>query len=108
MSEKAGEEQEVDGGYCITRSGQIYIWIEGWPDSRWPFVIMDDEQVWDGGFGIDEWTLIQSDDPRITKEVKEQLGLECVLEQARDRLYEEQQFRQRQEAMESSHRHEEE
>lgn len=45
------------------------------PDARWGFYLCDEDQSWDGGFGIadnQEWTIVQ--DTKVPKSVKARLG----------------------------------
>lgn len=64
-------------GYVLTSDGLILLQIPD-PDSRWGFYLCDDDQSWDGGFGIaSQWELLADDDPRITPDDRERLG--CFL-----------------------------
>lgn len=59
---------QVQASWVITEGGTILVQV---PDatSEWGFYLADDEQTWDGGFGVaGEWVPIPRDDPRITQE----------------------------------------
>jgi hypothetical protein len=67
-------------GYVITESGLVLLQVPD--DSRWGFHLCDDDQSWDGGFGVaSSWEAVRDDDPRITEEDRERL--EPILEAAR-------------------------
>jgi hypothetical protein len=64
----------IRAGYVITETGKVLVQV---PDesSRWGFYLADDDQTWDGGFGVaSEWDLVADDDPRITDADRERLG----------------------------------
>lgn len=66
--------ETIKADYVVTEKGEILVQIPN-PESRWGFYLADEDQSWDGGFGIaSEWHLIADDDPRITEEIREQLG----------------------------------
>jgi hypothetical protein len=72
---------KVAAGYVVTEDGLILVQVPS-EESRWGFYLADDDQGWDGGFGIaSEWDLIADDDPRITEDDRERLG--PILEDAR-------------------------
>jgi hypothetical protein len=61
-------------GYVITETGKVLVQVPD-TDSRWGFYLADDDQTWDGGFGVaSEWDAIADDDPRITDDDRERLG----------------------------------
>ncbi len=63
----------VQLSYVLTSDGQVLVQVPD-IDSKWGFYLTDDEQSWDGGFGIaSDWEAIPEDDPRISAEVHEQL-----------------------------------
>ena len=61
-------------GYVIGSDGKIYVQVRD--DSQFGFSICDDELSWAGGVGsgLTSWTLIASDDSRITDEDRARLG----------------------------------
>jgi hypothetical protein len=60
-------------GYVITDDGSIYVQVPH--ENRWGFILCDDGQTWDGGFGLAEsWDAISDDDPRITAADRDRLG----------------------------------
>jgi hypothetical protein len=64
----------IHAGYVITEDGTILVQVPD-PDSRWGFYLSDDDQSWDGGFGVaSEWEPISDDDPRIGDDDRERLG----------------------------------
>jgi hypothetical protein len=68
--------------YVVTAQGEILVQVAD-PDSRWGFYLADDDQSWDGGIGAaSEWEIVPDDDPRITPEIREQLG--WILDEHRD------------------------
>jgi hypothetical protein len=68
-------------GYVITERGLVL--VQAPADNRWGCLLADDDQTWDGGFGIaTEWEPIDDDDPRITAEDRERL--EDTLDWARN------------------------
>jgi hypothetical protein len=72
--EMASQANEVKAGYVLTEDGSILLQIPD-PDSRWGFYLADDDQSWDGGFGVaSEWELLDDSDPRITDADRERLG----------------------------------
>jgi hypothetical protein len=62
---------KIKAGYVLTGRGNLYVQIPS--DNQYGFSIYDDDQTWPGGFGIGEWTLLASDDPRITDADRERL-----------------------------------
>jgi hypothetical protein len=64
----------IPAGFVITDCGTILIQRPD-PSSRWGFYLADEDQAWDGGFGVaSEWELLAEDDPRITDADRERLG----------------------------------
>jgi hypothetical protein len=65
---------DIPAGYVITDDGQIFVQLPA--ENRWGFLIADDDQSWEGGFGlgIGGFTLLDEDDPRITDADRERLG----------------------------------
>lgn len=60
-------------GYVITSDNTVLLQVRD-DDSRWGFYLCDDDQSWDGGFGIaSQWSIVSDDDPRITPEDHERL-----------------------------------
>lgn len=73
--------ETIQAGYVITEDGTILVQVPN-PDSRWGFYLADEDQSWDGGFGIaSSWDLIPDDDPRVTDEIRDRLG--WILDEAR-------------------------
>ena len=62
----------VQTGYVIGSDGKIYVQVRD--NSQFGFSICDDDQSWAGGIGLGNWTLIASNDSRITDEDRERLG----------------------------------
>lgn len=67
-------DDSTQTGYVIGSNGRIYVQVRD--DSQFGFAICDDEQSWAGGVGsgLTSWTLIASDDSRITDNDRERLG----------------------------------
>lgn len=66
------DEEEVYKGYVRTNTGEILVQIPD-PESHWGFYLADEEQTWDGGFGIaSSWKPI--DAKKVSKKDKERLG----------------------------------
>jgi hypothetical protein len=66
--------QTYHWGYVIIDTGGVYVQLPA-PESRWGFVLADDDQTWDGGFGLAaEWEAVPDDDPRVTDEDRERLS----------------------------------
>jgi len=74
----------VDTSIVRMADGSIYV-MERTEDSPYGFVIHDDDQSWDGGFGLacGEFEEIEETDPRITEEDWERL--ETIVSQLEDR-----------------------
>jgi hypothetical protein len=65
------EEQEYIG-YVILDDGTILVQVLD--DNRWGFVLADEDQSWEGGFGLySSWEPIADDDPRITAQRRSEL-----------------------------------
>jgi hypothetical protein len=64
----------VKAGFVLGSDGDIYAQIPA--DNQWGFSICDDDQAWPGGFnsGLESWTLLANDDPRITEDDRERIG----------------------------------
>ena len=62
---------QVKAGYVITSNGTVLAQIPA--DNQWGFAISSDDQTWPGGFGVDDWELLASNDPRITDADRERL-----------------------------------
>ena len=64
----------VKAGFVLGSDGEIYLQIPA--DNQWGFSICDDDQAWPGGFnsGLESWTLLANDDPRITEDDRERIG----------------------------------
>lgn len=64
----------AQAGYVVGSDGKIYVQVRD--DSQFGFSICDDEQSWAGGLGsgLTSWTLIASDDSRITDNDRDRLG----------------------------------
>lgn len=70
---------KIHRGYVITGDGTILVQVPN--DNQWGFMLCDDDQTWDGGFGVaSEWEPIANDDPRITDEDRERL--QWILDEA--------------------------
>lgn len=69
----------IEAGYVVTQDGTVYVQLPA--DNQWGFVIADDDQTWEGGFGLNgSWELAAENDPRITDEDRERLS--WLLDQA--------------------------
>lgn len=67
------DTETIPAGYVLTDDGLILVQVPD-PDSRWGFYLADDDQSWDGGFGIaGKWELLSADDPRISADDHERL-----------------------------------
>jgi hypothetical protein len=64
-------ENKIKAGYVVDKNNNVFVQIPS--DNQWGFAIASDDQTWDGGIGIGEWTLIADDDPRITDDIRESL-----------------------------------
>lgn len=72
--------EKIHAGYVATEGGEVLVQVPD--DNRWGFYLADDDQSWDGGFGVAaSWEAIADDDPRIADEVRERL--EHIVEHAR-------------------------
>jgi hypothetical protein len=60
-------------GYIRTESGSVYIQKND-PNSRWGFVICDDDQTWDGGFGCGDSEFTPIAKSEVSEADKERLG----------------------------------
>jgi len=66
-------QHENQSGFVITDNGTILVQISD-PTASSGFYLADDDQTWDGGFGVAQnWEMISYDDPRITNEDHERL-----------------------------------
>lgn len=64
---------KIHCGYVVSESGLILLQVPD--DNRWGFYLCDDDQSWDGGFGVSSsWEAIGDDDPRITEDDRERLA----------------------------------
>lgn len=71
---------EAQAGYVITNSGLVLVQLPD--DNQHGFVLADEDQTWNGGFGVaDEWELVPDDDARISDEDRRRLA--WVLEEYR-------------------------
>ena len=67
-------DDSTETGYVIGSNEKIYVQVRD--DNQFGFSICDEEQSWAGGVGsgLSNWTLIASDDSRITDDDRERLG----------------------------------
>lgn len=57
--------------YVITDHDQILVQL---PDTnKWGFTLVNEDQTWPGGWGIDRWERLSDDDPRIRDEDRKRL-----------------------------------
>ena len=69
-------------GYVIGSDEKIYVQVPA--NNQHGFSICDEDQSWEGGIGsgLQAWTLLANDDPRITQSDRERLG--WILDQHAD------------------------
>jgi hypothetical protein len=68
------EEDATPIALCFVRtdSGDYFVQVPD-PDSRWGFYLADDDQTWDGGFGIaSSWEAVKEED--LPADVRERFG----------------------------------
>ena len=59
----------MNARFVLTNDGTWLLQVED-ENSRWGFYLMDDDgQAWDGGFGWDSWQLVPDD--QVPQEVRE-------------------------------------
>jgi hypothetical protein len=58
--------------YVRTDDGRYLVQVPD-PESRFGFSLADEDQTWDGGFGIARWWRVVPEN-RVPKRVKERLG----------------------------------
>lgn len=62
------------GFVLCEKTGQVFFQIPS-KEAKHGFYILDEDQAWDGGFGIlSSWVALEEGDPRITPEDKDRLG----------------------------------
>lgn len=70
---QSGATAPVQAGYVLTDHGTLLAQLPD--DNRWGFVLADEDQTWEGGFGFGcSWELLADNDPRITEADRERLG----------------------------------
>lgn len=66
-------KKSIYKGYVRTNKGEILVQIPD-PQSRWGFYLADEEQTWDGGFGILASAFFSISEKKVSKKDKERLG----------------------------------
>lgn len=74
-------KSKIHIGYVLTDAGDILVQIPD--DNRWGFYLADEDETWEGGFGVaSSWEPLDDDDARITDADRERLG--WIIDEARN------------------------